>query len=368
MKRIALLPVALLIIFVLTDSQTKNWTFGPFVRPEGVNPIIAPDSQSYFHCPMRDSMLYWESMATFNPAAVVKDNQVHVLYRAEDLTGEMKIGGHTSRLGMAVSDNGLDFKRLKEPVFYPEDDNQKQYEWPGGTEDPRIVETGEGTYVMTYTQWNHKTPRLAVATSKDLENWTKHGPAFEDAYEGKFNSMHTKSGAIVTKREGNHLIAQKLAGKYWMYWGVPKIYLATSENLTDWEPIVNEDGSLKPVLQPREGYFDSWLVEAGPPAILTDQGILVMYNAGNSAVNGDPSVPDSTYTGGQALYSVKNPAKLKARIDKPFIQPEEEFEKSGQYPSGTTFIEGLVPFKDKWFIYYGTADSNVGVVFWEPEK
>ncbi len=28
------------------------------------------------------------------------------------------------------------------------------YEFPGGCEDPRIVETEEGNYVMTYTQWN----------------------------------------------------------------------------------------------------------------------------------------------------------------------------------------------------------------------
>lgn len=368
MKQIALLPVALLMAIALADAQTESWTYGPFERPGGVNPIITPDSQTVFHCPMRDSVLNWESMATFNPAAVVRDNQIHVLYRAEDLTGKMEIGGHTSRLGMAVSDDGLHFKRFKEPVFYPDDDEQKPYEWPGGTEDPRIVETGDGTYVMTYTQWNHKTPRLAVATSKDLKNWEKHGPAFEDAYEGKFNDMDTKSGAIVTKRKGNHLIAQKLDGKYWMYWGVPKIYLATSDNLKDWKPVVDEDGNLKPVMEPRAGHFDSWLVEAGPPALLTDQGIVVLYNAGNSAKNGDPSVPDSTYTGGQALYDAKNPARLKTRIDKPFIQPEKPYEKSGQYTSGTTFIEGLVPFKDKWFIYYGTADSRVGVVQWKPEK
>lgn len=229
------------------------------------------------------------------------------------------------------------------------------------------METEEGRYVMTYTQWNRDTPRLAVATSDNLEDWTKHGPAFENAYDGKYLDMDTKSGAIVTRREGDHLVAAKIDGKYWMYWGVPKIYLATSDNLKDWKPVENDEGNLDPVLTPRKGHFDSWLVEAGPPALITDEGILVIYNAANSAKTGDPAIVDSAYAGGQALYDREELAKLVKRTDKPFIKPEEPYERSGQYTSGTTFLEGLAHFNNRWFIYYGTADSRVGVIATNPE-
>ncbi|QMV17751.1 hypothetical protein GOB94_02835 [Granulicella sp. 5B5] len=37
------------------------------------------------------------------------------------------------------------------------------------------------------------------------------------------------------------------------------------------------------------------------------------------------------------------------------------FERTGQYAAGTTFAEGLVPFNGRWFLYYGTEDSFVGV-------
>lgn len=57
------------------------------------------------------------------------------------------------------------------PVFYPADDNQKELEWPGGCEDPRVAVTEDGLYVMLYTQWNRKQARLAVATSRDLQIW-----------------------------------------------------------------------------------------------------------------------------------------------------------------------------------------------------
>lgn len=361
----------LCILLILTGTgycQNNDWVLGPFERPENVNPIITPSDHSSFYCPVRDSVLQWESMATFNPAAVVKGDKVYVVYRAEDLTGEMKIGGHTSRLGMAVSKDGLHFKRFGDPVFYPDNDSQKKYEWPGGTEDPRIIETDNGRYIMTYTQWNRETPRLAVATSTDLKNWKKHGPAFEEAYNGKYNNMDTKSGAIISRREGDQLIATKIDGKYWMYWGVPEVYLATSDDLINWKPVENREGELKTVLSPREGYFDSWLVEAGPPALIRDDGILMIYNAGNAGDNGDPAIPDSVYTGGQALFDLEQPDKLIQRLDKPFIQPEKDYEKSGQYESGTTFLEGLVHFNNQWFIYYGTADSRVGVVTWNPPQ
>jgi predicted GH43/DUF377 family glycosyl hydrolase len=120
------------------------------------------------------------------------------------------------------------------------------------------------------------------------------------------------------------------------------------------------------VLSPRPGYFDSWLVEAGPPAILTDQGILLVYNAGNSARYGDPDLPPAVYTGGQALYDRRNPLRLIARSDAPFIKPTEDYERTGQYVAGTTFVEALVPFNGRWYLYYGMADSRVGVALWDP--
>jgi predicted GH43/DUF377 family glycosyl hydrolase len=71
------------------------------------------------------------------------------------------------------------------------------------------------------------------------------------------------------------------------------------------------------------------------------------------------------YTGGQALYDAKEPWKILDRSNEPFIKPEQDFEKSGQYIDGTTFVEGLVIFKGSWYLYYGTADSKVGVVTWK---
>jgi predicted GH43/DUF377 family glycosyl hydrolase len=329
-------------------AHQQSWMLGPFIKPTQVNPVIAPNPA-----------VAWEAYATFNPAAVVKDGRVFLLYRAEDASGTDQIGGHTSRLGLAESTDGLHFARRATPVLYPDSGAQRQNEWPGGVEDPRIVESDDGTYILTYTQWNRDVPRLAVATSRDLVSWTKHGPALAKVAGGKYLRTESKSGAILSRLNGNRIIATRVNGKYWMYFGVPDLRIATSENLLDWTPLEDSSGQAIKVLSARPGYFDSWLVEAGPPALLTPAGILVLYNAG--------SLPSRTYSAGQALFDARDPTRLIARSDSAFIKPTESYERTGQYTAGTTFVEGLVPFKGQWFLYYGTADSRVGVAVWDPQ-
>lgn len=348
-------------------AQDRSWMFGPFEKPREVNPIISPSPTATIRSPMTDSLVQWEAYATFNPAAMVRNGRVHLLYRAEDATGAAQIGGHTSRLGLAESTDGLRFTRRPAPVLQPDRDAQARYEWTGGTEDPRLVETEDGRYVLTYTQWNGDVPRLAVATSPDLETWTKHGPAFAKAGAGKFLRTESKSGAILVRVVGDRLVATKVNGKYWMYYNVPHVQIATSDDLINWSPLEDADGNALRVLSPRAGYFDSWLVEAGPPAILTDRGIVMLYNAGNLGTHGDPSLPKRIYTGGQALFDATNPIKLLDRTDTPFIRPTEAYEKTGQYVEGTTFVEALIPFRGQWLLYYGTADSRVGVAVWRPQ-
>ncbi len=334
---------------------------GPFTKPGPVNPVLTPNPASRFRSPTNDSVVAWEAYATFNPAAVVRDGKVYLLYRAEDATGQRQIGGHTSRLGLAESSDGLHFTRRATPVLYPDTDAQRQYEWPGGVEDPRIVETDDGRYVLTYTQWNRDVPRLAIATSRDLLTWTKHGPAFARAAGGKYLRTESKSGAILSRVAGDRVLATRVNGKYWMYFGVPDVLIATSDDLLDWTPLEGADGRPVKVLSPRPGYFDSWLVEGGPPALLTTHGIVVLYNAGNSGSHGDATLPARVYTGGQALFDARNPLKLIARSNAPFIKPTEAYERTGQYTQGTTFVEGLVRFRGRWYLYYGTADSRIAV-------
>jgi len=365
LARLLLCAVALR-LFAFTPlpagSKSASWLLGPFVRPHDTQPIIAPNKDSLFHSPIAAAgAVRWESLHTFNPAAIVRLGNIYVLYRAEDDSGSMKIGGHTSRIGLAESEDGIHFKRDLVPVLFPADDDQKKREWPGGCEDPRIVEAEDGTYILTYTQWNHMTFDAAIATSKDLRTWVKHGPAFVKARGGKYQNLRFKSLGIVTRLLGDRLIAAKINGKYWMYWGEGEIHLATSQNLVDWDPVEDQAGRPRVLLAKRPHRFDSQFPEVGPPPLLTARGIILIYNGKNAASKGDRNLPAETYSVGEALFSAKDPGKLLARTSQPVFKPEMPFEKSGQYVAGTTFAEGLVYFNHQWFLYYGSADSFVGV-------
>jgi len=245
----------------------------------------------------------WEALHTFNPAAIVRNGKVDVLYRAEDNTGPMQIGMHTSRLGLAESADGIHFTPQPTPVFYPAKDDQQAREWPGGTEDPRLVQSEGGTYVLTYTQWNRATYTVGIATSRDLVHWTKHGPAFYSAGGGKYRHLQYKSAGILTRLDGERLVAAKLNGKYWMYWGEIQIRLATSSDLIHWNPVEGADGKPMVLVAARPGLFDSAFPEVGPPPLLTRNGIVLLYNGKNADHGGAPGLSPGAYSGGQALFS-----------------------------------------------------------------
>lgn len=358
-------------------SQDAAWSFPYFEKVDSLNPILEPSPAQVFTDPITGNVLTWEARNVLNPTAVVKDGQVHLLYRAQDSTG-------TSRIGMAVSKDGLHFEKMPTPVFFPDQDSMMIYEWNykkslsnypdptacktcyfDGVEDPRIVQSEAGAYIMTYTAYDGKTARLSLASSKDLQTWTKHGPVLaSDAYLDTWS----KSGAIVCRQEGSDMIAQRIGGKYWMYFGDTDLFMAYSEDLIHWEIAENaESGKRISVLHPRMGYFDSRLVEPGPYALLKEEGILLIYNASNAKNFNDPSLPTFTYSAGQALFDKEHPYKLIDRTKGNFIQPDKEYEKVGEV-NEVCFVEGLVFFQGRWFLYYGTADSKIAVAVYEEAK
>jgi predicted GH43/DUF377 family glycosyl hydrolase len=95
---------------------------------------------------------------------------------------------------------------------------------------------------------------------------------------------------------------------------------------------------------------------------MTDEGIVLLYNGKNS--EGDdaaPELPRGMYSVGKVVFDINDPEKVISRSDTCLLKPTLPHEITGQYKSGTTFAEGLVYYQSKWFLYYGTADSYVGV-------
>lgn len=361
--------VAVLCLSCQSDPSPERWDLSDFVKVDSLNPILSPDSNPEFNCPLRMENVSWEERNVLNPSAVVKDGKVHLFYRAQDAMG-------TSRIGLAISEDGLNFRKHPKPVFYPDRDSMYDYEWNyrkremkgppedckscyfDGVEDPRIIEDESGTYWMTYTAYDGDKARLSLASSKDLMTWTKHGLVLK---EEQYRNLWSKSGAIIGQLKNERIVATRIAGSYWMYFGDTDLFIARSDDLLNWQPATDEEkGELIRVMHPRKGYFDSRLVEPGPFALKTEKGILLIYNGSNAANYQYEGYPKYTYAAGQALFDSEEPFKMIDRTSKDFLHPEKDYEKVGEV-NEVCFVEGLVFFKGKWFLYYGTGDSKIAV-------
>ena len=95
-------------------SAAPAWQIGPFSRR---GEVLRQQPDLRFTCPLLSTSVAWAAKDVFNPAAVVRDGKVHLLFRGEDAVGPYN---GTSRVGLAVSDDGITFDVAPEPVLYPE--------------------------------------------------------------------------------------------------------------------------------------------------------------------------------------------------------------------------------------------------------
>ncbi|KAF2103344.1 Arabinanase/levansucrase/invertase, partial [Rhizodiscina lignyota] len=300
----------------------------------------------------------WESAYIYNPTAIVLNETIFLLYRAQNAS-------KTSSIGLAWSTDGVSFTRLNLPIVYA----TEPWERVGGTEDPRIVRIN-GIFYLTYTAYDNSTARLCLATSTDLLNWKKYPPLFPNWYDLSYNRIGmammrfnwTKSGAIITEPTPD--------GLYHMYFGDSSIFHATSPDLLNW--------TASPSEQPFMDRIHPWenrLIEPGPAPIKTRDGRWILIY--NGASLGTAGYNKSQYSTGQTLIDPSGAFRPNvdvpdgqyqpalrdgpiARLERPLLWPDADNEVSGQVDL-VVFSEGLVQFKGKWYLYYGQGDSELGV-------
>lgn len=321
----------------------KTFPIGPHFTRYKHNPILTPNPENEF-----------EEAYVYNATAIVVDDKVFLLYRAQNKA-------RTLSVGIAWLEDGYNFKRYHKPVLYPTEDWEK----PGGVEDPRIVRDPVlKRFIMTYTAYDGFRARLCVADLMDLFHWNKHVPIIRnDNFEEVCNALDgtqfirrawLKSGAVFVDKHKD--------GKYYMIWGESGFYLATSPDLIHWE-ITSSDYLTARYTTGKFNWQDR-LIEPGPAPIKLDTGnphqnyYVLFYNS--STVGGGP-FPKATYTISQMLIDYDN---LKdgplARLERPIIVPEDANEVTGQVDK-VVFTEGIVQFKGQWFLYFGQGDSKLGV-------
>lgn len=231
-----------------------------------------------------------------------------------------------------------------------------------GSEDPRIsYSSEEGLYYIFYTSYNCTNAMLSWATAtdpSDSETWIDYGYVFP-----QFN--WSKSAAVLLKSEANGLVRNHL------FWGdstnpVGGIGIGYSADGFNW----HDTGAY--LIKTRSLFFDSYLVEAGPPPVQLSTGDwLFIYN---SARDGYPSVKANwtlQYNAGFVILSGSDPTRVLQRSVVPLLSPQLAWEIGNTTSFNTpnvVFVTGLVPDPnpcpngkyDCFVAFYGGADTDVG--------
>lgn len=309
-------PVALLLALssgLYAQSNTAPAQTRPRVRMP-IFSIEAAQSETVL-APQGDA---WEAQSVSAPAVLVKQDTLFLFYTAEDRVRLGSLRG-SSRIGLAFSVDGVNFTRLAEPVLAPSWD----YETPGGCKNPSVV-FAEEVYYMTYLANDGKTTRLALATSKDLRHWKKHGLAVRDT----------------ASLSGGVLLPQKIGGRFVMYYAKEEMRLAFSNDLLHWFP------QAEPILRLRADKFDSDMIDVGPPPLIVDSTVVLLYNARNAAGN---------LALGVARFSIDNPATLLARADNPLF----ELPSSAMKDEPAASITAMVLWRGRYEMFYTAAPGVI---------
>ena len=286
-------------------------------RYEG-NPILKP-------LPGSD----WECLNVSNAAAVVYDDKIYLLYRAEGRELRCNDGSWpVTRIGLAISTNGTDINYRHPVPVLDRDPNNPWCEF--GCEDPRISKIGNTFYIVyvSMSRFGHFGDRLAYAVTKDFKTFENKGPLMKQLEQ-------RTSGFLPGKINGKFVLFHR---------PMPNMWVSSSKDLKSWE-------NGKCIFETKEGSWYENKLGIGAPPIKTNYGWLLFWHGKNN---------QAEYALGVMLLDEKDPSKIIKFQEEPILTCETDYEKTG-FVNNVIYTNGAVKFGKKYFVYYGCCDRCLAV-------
>ncbi len=278
---------------------------------------------------------WWEKNGVFNPGVTEYKGHVVLLYRAYDTF-------RISRLGMAHSKDGINFKQYDHPAIDtdPNDPDERL-----GIEDPRITKIDDTYYIVhsvaSYHPSGHKPDvsgvtdfvpwrvRIGMHTTTDFKQYV-HWDVVLPEVPGKNAS----------------LLPEKINGNFGMYYREhtdegETLKLAYTKDFQTWtDPLI--------IQWPKAESWQEFKFGTGSQPIAVKEGFLMVYHAVDK---------NFVYRLGLALFDRDDPSKL-LWLSNPILEPEMPYEKAGYVQNVVYTCGAIIRNKELW-IYYGAADSVI---------
>jgi len=295
--------------------------------------------------------------------------------------------GNVSRVGLAkvVIEDGTPVGVEREGIVLEPDRGWERGAKNSGVEDPRVTFIPSlGLHVMTYVAYGPLGPRTAVATSVDLREWTRLGPAlftFDDSLDMDLNLFHNKDTVFfpepVTAPDG----VESFAVLHRPMWDLsetrPGEGVRLPAGITDsrqsiwiaYIPVaaVKQDISAltlwtqSRLLAGPEFPFEALKIGGGPPPIRVPEGWLILHHGVTGTIDSAFSQQQKVnYAAGAMILDANDPTIVLARSSEPLLAPETDDERSGIVPN-VVFPTAIENIDGQLFVFYGMADSKIGV-------
>jgi beta-1,2-mannobiose phosphorylase / 1,2-beta-oligomannan phosphorylase len=299
--------------------------------------------------------------------------------------------GNYSRIGIAR----VRFNEVGDPAgverlgiaLEPEADYERRPGGGGGCEDPRITFVEPlRRYMMTYTAFSPRGPRIALAVSEDLFHWQRLGLATFAPYQGiEFNDVDDKDASLFPVAIPNPSGQPELAILH------RPLFPGTRPEETVCRPDPRELDldresiwiSYCPMpLQPHEpnclcrftshhrlatpvSPWERLKIGGGTPPVLTRHGWLILYHGVGEMVEASSDVHPLCYSAGVMILSKERPRVIRYRSPEPALTPALPQERQGTvanvvFPTGMDRRDDLGS-PDRFDVYYGMADKRIGV-------
>jgi len=266
----------------------------------------------------------------FNSAVMPYKDAFIGVFRGEQVNG-------IPAIYLGRSEDGIHWEFDEEKIQFQDEEGNTFL--PRYAYDPRLVKV-EDTYYIIWCQ-DFYGAAIGMAKTTDFKIFTR--------LENPFIPYNRNAVLFPRKVNGNFLLLSRPSDTGHTPFG--DIFVSESPDMVYW-------GKHRHVMSKGSNWWESLKIGGGAAPIETDEGWLLFYHGVCQTCSG------YVYSIGGAILDLENPSIVKYRCTNFLLTPEEWYEERGFVPN-VCFPCACIcdPADGRIAIYYGCADSYVGVAF-----